>query len=72
MNETQNDHARTEGDTNTNFKPLSCAPKDQTDPDVNQTKDFTCYSSKSLGKLKTLWNKRHPDQKIEDTDPRAI
>ncbi|NBP66881.1 MAG: hypothetical protein EBU66_19830 [Bacteroidetes bacterium] len=54
------------------FKSVTCAPKDQTDPDINETKDFSCYSSKSLEKLKSLWNKRHPDQKIEDTDPRAI
>jgi hypothetical protein len=54
------------------FKPVSCAPRDHTDPDINETKDFSCYSSKSLDKLKSLWNKRHPDRKIEDTDPRAI
>ena len=54
------------------FKAVSCAPKDETDPDINETKDFSCYSSKSLDKLKLLWNKRHPDQKIEETDPRAI
>lgn len=51
------------------FKSVSCAPKDET---INETKDFSCYSSKSLDKLKILWNKRHPDQKIQDTDPRAI
>ena len=55
-----------------NFKSVSCAPRDQTDPNINETKDFSCYSSKSLEKLKSLWNKRHPDEKIKDTDPRAI
>ena len=57
---------------NDNFKEVSCAPRDETDPSINETNDFSCYSSKSLEKLKTLWNKRHPDQKIVDTDPRAI
>ena len=57
---------------NEKFKSVSCAPRDQTDPNINETKDFSCYSSKSLEKLKSLWNKRHPDQKIIDTDPRAI
>jgi Ulp1 protease family, C-terminal catalytic domain len=60
------------GNKHDNFKSVSCAPRDQTDPDINQTKDFSCYSAKSLDKLKSLWNKRHPDQRIEDTEPRAI
>lgn len=60
------------GDGSSKFKSVSCAPRDLTDPKINETKDFSCYSSKSLEKLKSLWNKRHPDQKIEDTDPRAI
>jgi hypothetical protein len=60
------------GGASAKFKSVSCAPKDESNPDVNETKDFSCYSSKSLEKLKLLWNKRHPDQKIEDTDPRAI
>jgi hypothetical protein len=64
--------ASTSKDADGKFKSVSCAPRDQTDPDINETKDFSCYSSKSLEKLKSLWNKRHPDQKIEDTDPRAI
>ena len=38
--------------TSNNFKSVSCAPRDQTDPNINETKDFSCYSSKSLDKLK--------------------
>jgi Ulp1 protease family, C-terminal catalytic domain len=64
--------ASTNKDSDGKFKSVSCAPRDQTDPDITETNDYSCYSSKSLEKLKTLWNKRHPDQKIEDTDPRAI
>jgi hypothetical protein len=50
------------------FNDVTCAPREQ----AAAQNDFSCYSSKSLEKLKTLWNKRHPDQKIVDTDPRAI
>jgi len=57
---------------NKTFKDVSCAPRDDTDPNINETKDFSCYSSKSLEKLRLMWNRRHPDQKITDTDPRAI
>jgi hypothetical protein len=60
------------GKQNELFKSVACAPRDQSNPDINETKDFSCYSSKSLDKLKILWNKRHPDQKIHETDPRAI
>lgn len=33
---------------------------------------YTCYSSKSLDKLKNLWNLRHPDVKITATSPKKI
>lgn len=67
-----NHESSTPASSGDKFKSVACAPRDETDPDINETKDFSCYSSKSLDKLKSLWNKRHPDQKIEDTDPRAI
>jgi hypothetical protein len=50
------------------FHDVTCAPKKE-DTDQN---DFSCYSSKSLEKIKNLWNKRHPDKKITDTDSRSI
>ena len=50
------------------FVDVTCAPKKQ---DTVQN-DYSCYSSKSLEKLKTLWNKRHSDKKITETDPRKI
>jgi hypothetical protein len=37
-----------------------------------KSKDFTCYSSESLHKLKELWNKRHRDLKITAKDDREI
>ena len=40
--------ATTSKETDGKFKSVSCAPRDQTDPDINETKDFSCYTSKSL------------------------
>ena len=34
--------------------------------------DYTCYDDKALVNLKMLWNARHPDVKIEETDSNAI
>ena len=45
----------------------NCAPKK--DKDVL---GFTCYTNNALIKMKQSWNKRHPDQKINDTNPRLI
>ena len=38
----------------------------------SSTNDYTCYSDKSLLKMKKLWNTRHPDIKIESSKPRDI
>lgn len=34
--------------------------------------DFTCYSDKSIDKIKQLWNLRHSDDKILDNDTKEI
>ena len=34
--------------------------------------DFTCYDEEALHKMKTLWNARHPDAKIEQDNGREI
>jgi hypothetical protein len=41
-------------------------------PNVTHDKDFTCYNSNSLIKLRDLWNGRHPDLLIESKDDREI
>ena len=46
---------------------INCSPKDK--KDIN---DFSCYTSKSLLKLKDLWNVRHPDAKIVSTDSKEV
>ena len=45
-------------------KVLNCSP--------GKSHSFTCYSSRSLNKIKNLWNKRHPDTKITSNNPREI
>ena len=37
-------------------------------PTIMHDKDFTCYNSDSLIKLRDLWNARHPDLLIETND----
>tara|TARA_Y100001935_G_scaffold208345_1_gene177854 strand:- start:1118 stop:2014 length:897 start_codon:yes stop_codon:yes gene_type:complete len=36
------------------------------------TNDFTCYTSDTLKKMKQLWNLRHPDATIDETEDRDI
>ena len=36
------------------------------------TNDFTCYTSDTLKKMKHLWNLRHPDATIDETEDRDI
>lgn len=72
METNANNTKKDDNNKDANFKVVSCAPRDKTDPNIKETKDYSCYSSKSLNKLKSLWNKRHPDQKIVDNDPRSI
>ena len=46
-------------------KKVICSP-------TQESNNYTCYSSKSLLRLRELWNKRHPDVKIEETSPKEI
>ena len=51
--------------TNKTIKKLNCSPK-------HTHLSFTCYSEKSLHKLKKYWNARHPDLEINSNDNREI
>lgn len=42
------------------FKKLNCSS--------NKTRTQTCYSNKSLEKIKKMWNKRHPNNSIKTND----
>ena len=46
------------------FKKAQCAPKEN-----DELNKFTCYSKDDLIKMKDLWNARHRDMPISDTDP---
>jgi hypothetical protein len=50
-----------------NLVKLNCSPKPK-----NEINDFSCYSNKSLFKLRDLWNARHPDVKIKSSSPKEI
>ena len=44
---------------------LKCAPN-------KRENDYTCYSDDSLLKIRNYWNIRHPDKRINTTEPRVI
>lgn len=49
------------------MRKLSCSPKAK-----GEINDFTCYTNKSLFKLRDLWNARHPDELIKSNVPKDI
>ena len=49
------------------LKKISCSPKPK-----SEMNNFTCYTNKSLYKLRDLWNDRHPDAKIVSNSPKEI
>jgi len=53
--------------THPTLKKLNCSPKEK-----DEINDFTCYTDKSLFKLRDLWNARHPDKKINTNDTKEI
>jgi len=52
---------------NSRLKKVNCSPKDK-----NEMNNFTCYTDKSLYKLRDLWNSRHPDEKITSSNTKEI
>lgn len=59
-------HKRYKSKNKSAYKTLKCSPSS------NSVDNNTCYSSKSLHKLKEHWNARHPDKLIATNDPREI
>ena len=47
------------------FNSLNCAPS-------GNKEHFTCYKTTALDRIKLQWNARHPDKKIEETEPKKI
>ena len=52
---------------NINLEKINCSPKPK-----GEINDFSCYTNKSLYKLRDLWNARHPDVKITSNSPKEI
>lgn len=52
---------------NIHLKKVNCSPKPK-----GEINDFSCYTNKSLYKLRDLWNARHPDVKIVSNSPKEI
>lgn len=57
----------TQKSTDRGLKKLNCSPKPK-----HEINGFTCYTDRSLFKMRDLWNARHPDAKIETNDTKAI
>lgn len=49
------------------YKKINCSPKPK-----DELNDYSCYTNKSLIKLRDYWNARHPDVKIETNSPKEI
>ena len=52
---------------NVRLEKINCSPKPK-----GEINDFSCYTNKSLYKLRDLWNARHPDVKITSNSPKEI
>ena len=61
----KNDSNHKKNKSKKNYKKVNCSPN----PDKQ---NFTCYSDKSLFKMKKYWNARHNRDKITTNDPKAI
>ena len=55
------------GKTSKTTKKVNCSPKSK-----DEINDFSCYTDKSLYKLRDLWNARHPDSVIDTNSPKEI
>ena len=53
-------------DHTTDFSALNCAPNN------GRSVSQSCYSDKSLLKIRNLWNARHPDRLINETKPEKV
>ena len=51
------------------FKALNCSPENK---NQNNPKHFTCFSDDDLHKLRSMWNARHPDLKIDSNNSKEI
>jgi len=60
-------HYQTGSSGKKKLKNVNCSPKEK-----SEMNNYSCYTDKSLYKLRDLWNARHPDVKINTNNPREI
>jgi len=66
-NKTKNRHGGKKFKKAVKLTKVNCSPKPK-----DEINDFSCYTNKSLYKLRDLWNARHPDAKIKSNSPKEI
>jgi len=66
-NKTKKQYGAAALDKSGKLKKVNCSPKDK-----KEKNNFTCYTDKSLYKLRDLWNARHPDKKIITNNSKEI
>ena len=59
--------SKTNANNVTQSKKINCSPKPN-----NEINNFSCYTNRSLIKLRDMWNARHPDSKIITSSPKEI
>jgi len=62
---TKNNNYKTK--RNIQLKKLNCSPKPK--DEINK---FSCYTNRTIYKLRDFWNARHPDSKINTNNPKEI
>ena len=66
-NKTTHKHDHTRHNKSVKLQKQNCSPKPK-----NEINHFSCYTNKTLLRLRDLWNARHPDAKINTNSPKEI
>ena len=66
-NKTKNKYFGGNNKKSLKLRKVNCSPKPK-----DEINEFSCYTNKSLYKLRDLWNARHPDAKIKTNSPKEI
>jgi hypothetical protein len=61
------DHNHKHQNKSVKLQKQNCSPKPK-----NEINHFSCYTNKTLLRLRDLWNARHPDAKINTNSPKEI
>ena len=66
-NKTTHKHDHKHHNKSVKLQKQNCSPKPK-----NEINHFSCYTNKTLLRLRDLWNARHPDAKINTNSPKDI